>query len=58
MQHSSAFIARSKEPTDYDEIGAARPARPLTLREQLLWTLFSAALLICFLALLIEDQIA
>ena len=37
------------------DMDAARP--PLTLREQALWALVDVTLLICFLALLIEDQI-
>ena len=44
--------------TDHDDIDAVHLPRPLTLREQVRWTLFGVALLVCFLALLALDHIA
>jgi len=35
----------------------ASPVRPLSLREQLLWSLFGLALTVSFLALLFQDQV-
>ena len=58
MRYSSAIREDPTRLTDYDHVNAARPPQPMSLREQLLWTLFALGLLICFLALLVEDQLA
>jgi hypothetical protein len=54
---SSVRTELSHRSNDLQDTATAPEPRPLTVREQVLWTVLGLVLLVSFIALLVEDQV-
>lgn len=57
-EHWRRRLLRADDRDAGHAFGVCMTSWPLTVREQVLWTVFGIVLLVCFIALLIEDQVA